>query len=764
MGAGLIVLAGIVAYGRLAARDSAVPPSEATDRYSYVGGLACAGCHAEEAAAWRGSHHALAMQEAKDGTVLGDFADASLTYYGITSRFFRRDGGYFARTEGPDGAIADFAVKYTFGLYPLQQYLVALPGGRLQALPFAWDARPGESGGQRWFHLYPDEPLRHGDALHWTGLDQNWNFMCAECHSTDLRKNYDADANTFHTSWSDIEVSCEACHGPGSRHLAWSAGKGADPNKGLAVAFSERAGVTWSHDPATGIPRRSALQPQRIELETCGRCHSRRAELSEDWLPGRSLSSTHLVARLERGLYEADGQIEDEVYEYGSFRQSKMFAKGVTCSDCHDPHGLTLRAAGDGVCLQCHGAERYATPRHHFHEAASPPPACRSCHMAARTYMGVQVRHDHGFRVPRPDLTESLGTPNACNDCHKDKPAHWAAAAVEHWYGRERKGFQTFAEAFDAARHEKPEARDLLYRVAADPQTPGVARATAYAEMAPYLAADLLAELQRGLADSDPVVRLGALAGLEGADLEQRWTLAAGLLGDPVRAVRIEAVSLLAAMPMARLSPEEHQRFDRAAQDFVEVQRFNADRPEARVTLGAFYAQRGRIAEAEAEYRAAIQRESHYLQAYINLADLYRGLNRDQEGEVVLRSALAMAPADAAPPHALGLLLARQHRLGEAIAMLAKAAALDPQRPRYAYVYAIALNSQGQAMEAIRILEESHARHPADRETLTALISLNRETGNDASARHHAEELARLAPGDPAVAQLLRELQREGQP
>ena len=767
---GLIVLAAVAGYLQIG--GGAATLRDPTGAATYVGATACAGCHAKEAVAWRGSHHANAMQEAKDGTVLGDFNNARFVYDGTTSRFFRRDGKFLVNTDGRDGAMADFEIAYTFGVFPLQQYLVAFPDGRLQALSIAWDARPKDAGGQRWFHLHPEETIRHDDILHWTGLNQNWNFMCAECHSTGLQKNYDPVSDRFHTGWSDIDVSCEACHGPGSRHLAWAEhqrdwwqfGGDTEPRKGLSVTFNERAGITWSVDPATGNPRRSALQPLRPEIETCGRCHSRRAELSESWLPGRSLSDTHLVSLLERGLYHADGQIEDEVYEYGSFRQSRMFAKGVTCSDCHDPHSVELRAPGDGACLQCHSADKYVTAKHSFHEAASPPLACASCHMPARTYMGVHVRHDHSFRVPRPDISAKLGAPNACNDCHNDETPEWAAATIERWYGPERKGFQTFGKAFHAARQELPEARDLLSQVAADPQTPGIARATAYAEMTPYLTPDLIPELRRGLADADPLIRLGALRGLEGVSLDRRWALAGPLLSDPVRAVRIEATSYLAATPTDRLSPEDRQRFERAAREYVEVQRFNADRPEARVTLGAFFAQRGRSAEAEAEYRAAIKLEPRFVQGYVNLADLYRALGRDKEGAAVLSQALAVAPNDAAAHHAMGLVLAREHRLPEATAMLAKAATLDPQRARYAYVYAIALSSGGQNDEALRVLAENHARHPVDRDTLAALVSANRDAGDRGAALRYAEELARLTPGDPAMAHLLDDLRRSARP
>jgi predicted CXXCH cytochrome family protein len=722
-------------------------PACAPEPAAFLGASACVECHGAEAALWRTSHHALAMQKATPATVLGDFADTRFEHFGITTTFSRSGDKFMVRTDGPDGALHDYEIAYTFGVYPLQQYLIEFPDGRLQALSIAWDSRPKAEDGQRWFHLYPDEPMPHDDLLHWTGPYQNWNFTCAECHSTDVHKNYDATADRYHTTWSEIDVTCEACHGAGSRHVAWTRHENADDDKGLDVAFNEHAEAVWAIDPKTGNAQRSALQPLRTELETCGRCHSRRSELSEDWRPGHSLSDTHLVSLIERHLYHADGQIDDEVYEYGSFRQSKMFSKGVTCTDCHDPHSLELRARGDGVCLQCHATAKYETAEHSFHEKASPPVACISCHMPTKTYMVVDTRHDHSFRIPRPDRTVSLGTPNACNGCHRDKSPEWAAAAIERWYGPERKGFQKFADALYAARVEPLEAPALLHQTIADPQTPGIAVATAYAETVRYLNPALLTDLRRGLADTDPLIRLGALRGLEGVAPEQRWALAGALLTDRVLAVRLEATALLASVPADNLSADDRQRFDQAAKEYVAVQRFNGDRPEGRVTLGAFFSQRGEADRAEAEYRAAIKLAPRSIPAYVNLADMYRSLGRDKDGEALLQEALAIAPDNAAAHYALGLLLVREHRLPEATALLAKATELDPQQAHYAYVYAIALNSAGQHDQARRALEENQARHPADRETLSGLASLARDAGDQKAAAHWAELLSGLDHG-----------------
>jgi len=737
---------------------------------TFVGSETCAQCHQAQARLWRSSQHKLAMDHATDASVLGDFNDARFDYYGVRSRFFRQDGKFFVETDGPYGKLATFEVKYTFGVDPLQQYLIEFPDGRLQALSIAWDTRPKEQGGQRWFHLYPGEEIKHDDVLHWTKLNQNWNFMCAECHSTGVRKNYNAAADRFATTWAEISVGCEACHGQGSRHVAWARareswwpfGKDDDPRKGLVVSFDERRDVVWRIDPTTGNARRN-FPPATVrkEVETCGRCHARRGAFSEDWVPGRALSDTHVASSLARGLYHADGQMRDEVYNYGSFKQSKMFAAGVTCSDCHEPHAAELRAPGDGVCLQCHAPDKYAAVSHRHHEAVSPPVACASCHMPERTYMVVDRRHDHSFRVPRPDLSAKLGTPNACNDCHGDKTAQWTASAIERWHGANPKGFQHYAEAFHAAWSDQADAAALLGVVAADANTPAFVRASALAELAPHLSPANINLARSALQDPDPMVRIGALDMLANAAPAQIWPLVAPLLSDSSRGVRIRAAQLLAAVPTASQPAADRESFERAAVDFVAGQRLNADRPEARSALGNFYARRGLATDAEAEYKAALRLSPHYAAAAINLADLYRQTGRDGEGENVLRAAIAASPQDAGLHHALGLALTRLKRTDAAIAELRRAAELEPDRARYAYVYSVALHSAGRGEEAMRALKEILVRHPGDRDTLLALVSFSRDAGDVGAALGYAEQLARVAPGEPGLAGLIENLRRQ---
>jgi predicted CXXCH cytochrome family protein len=738
-------------------------------RTNFVGSEVCAGCHQTEAKMWNVSQHKAAMQHATDKTVLGDFNDASFDYYSVHSRFFRRDGKFLIETDGPDGKLAGFEVKYTFGIDPLQQYLVEFPDGRIQALSIAWDTRPKEKGGQRWLHLYPNEEIKHDDILHWTKLNQNWNFMCAECHSTGLRKNYDAANNHFATSWAEISVGCEACHGQGSSHAAWARdqrswwpfGKREGLNKGLLVRFDERRDVTWPIDPQTGNARRStAPVTLRKEVETCGLCHARRAGFHEDWIPGQWLSQTHVVEPLTRNTYHADGQIRDveEPYNYVPFKQSRMFAAGVTCSDCHEPHNAKLRVPGEGLCLQCHASDKYADVSHRRHAGIEPAPSCMSCHMPTRTYMVVDPRHDHSFRIPRPDLSVKLGTPNACNDCHSDKALQWAAAAIEDWFGPNRKGFQTYGAAFHSSRTDQADAAALLAIVAADRNTPAVARAGALDELAARVSPASIGTARSALTDPDPMVRIGALDMLENVPGGQIWPFVSPLLSDPVRGVRIRAASLLAGIPTASQPPPDREYFERAAAEFVDAQRANADRPEARTTLGSFLARRGQQAAAETEYKAALQLSPQYVAASINLADLYRQSGRDSDGEIALRAAIALSPRAAAAHYALGLALTRLKRPDAALSEFQRATELDLDNARYSYVFAVALNSRGQGAQAISVLTGAASRHPTDRDILMALINLNRAAGDAASALAYAERLVTITPNDRSLVALINEL------
>ena len=746
--------------------ESLLATAQASDTAQYVGVAACQACHTAETAEWRQSQHQAAMAEASEQTVLGDFNDATFTYAGITSTFFRRDGKFFVRTDGPDGKLADYPIKYTFGVYPLQQYLIEFPDGRLQALSIAWDTHAIKEGGQRWFHLYPKERITHDDELHWTRAAHNWNFACADCHSTELKKNYDPAANRFQTSWAEINVGCEACHGPGSRHQAWAAaikaGKSVtdDGSKGLSVRLDERHGVTWAPN-AAGNSVRSHPRTAEREIEVCAQCHSRRSQIAEGYEAGKPFLDYYRPMLLTPPLYHPDGQQRDEVFIWGSFQQSRMFAKGVTCSDCHNPHSGKVRAEGNTLCASCHQPARYDTAQHHHHKPGSAGAACTACHMPTTTYMVVDPRHDHSMRVPRPDQSVRFGTPNACNGCHTDRKAAWAAGQVKKWFGHDPQGYQRFAAAFAAANAGLPDAQALLGAVAGDAAQPPIARATAFAEIDNPTTQATAEALVGGLRDPSALVRLGALQALASIPLDARAPLAAPLLTDPMRAVRIEAASVLAPVA-SQLDAAQKAAFDRAAAEYIAAERYRADRPEHRTNLGTFLGALGRYDEAAPEFRAALALDPHYVPAYANFADMLRAQGNEAAATVVLQDGLKAVPAAATLQHALGLALVRQGETESAVAALQRAATLDPSNPRYAYVYAVALNSTGKPAAAIPVVEQALKQHPYNRDLLTVRVLFLRDTGNLPAARRAAEQLARAFPDDPEVEQLRVELRAAG--
>jgi predicted CXXCH cytochrome family protein len=660
----------------------------------YTGSAGCSACHPVQAELWRGSHHAQSMQPASDQTVLGDFRDIELNHHGQITRFFRRGAQFLVRTDGPDGKPHDFTIAYTFGVSPLQQYLVAMPGGRLQALGVAWDARPKAAGGQRWYHLYPDDPPKPGETIHWAGRDQNWNFMCAACHSTGVRKNYDPDSDRYATTWVEIDVACEACHGPGSAHVAWAQGeRGArPPGLGLSAATLAVRGARFAFsDPAQKIAAlRGKPDAGQSSSETCAPCHSRRQVLVADSSaePDMPYLDRFLPSLIEPGSYHADGQIDGEVFEAGSFAQSAMHRAGVACLDCHEPHGLKLRAAGNGLCAQCHRSAYYDRTEHHHHAAGSAGAQCVSCHMPTRTYMGVHARHDHSLRIPDPGLSRGLGTPDACTRCHGDKSATWAAAAVAQWTGMTSHGNADFAGAVDAAWRGHRQADRLL--AALPTASSGVAQASVLSILPAAESSQWLQAVTAAAQSPDGLVRVGAARALDGATSAAALRIGVSLLDDPLRAVRIEAARALAGTPAARLTPAQGVRLQSVTEELIQAELASADRPEAHVNLAMIRLRLGQREAAEQALRTALRLDPGFVPALVNLADLCRIENRDAEGEPLLRRAVTLADAAAEPAHALGLLLVRRGRRDEALLWLRKAVELAPNRGRYAYALHLA--------------------------------------------------------------------------
>ena len=734
-------------------------PAQAQEPARFVGANACTSCHQAQAGLWKTSHHARAMQNATPETVLGDFKDARFTAFGVPTVFARAGERFIVRTEGPDSTPHEYDVAATFGVDPLQQYLIRLPGGRLQAFGIAWDSRAKEQGGQRWFSLYPEQPLRAGDRLHWTGRDQTWNYQCATCHSTDVRKGFDLATDSYATNFTDIDVACEACHGAGSNHVAW-AGGGAktDDRMGLANWLRPTDGGHWEMDKQTGIARRSAPLVS-AELDTCAPCHARRKPLLAAAAPGTPFLDAALPALLEPGYYFPDGQIDGEVFEYGSFVQSRMHLAGVTCSDCHEPHGLKLRAEGNAVCGQCHLPARFDTAAHHHHEPGSPGGQCIACHMPAKTYMIVHQRHDHFIRVPRPDLSVALGTPNACTQCHTDRAADWAAHAIAGWYPAGRQTTPQFGTALQAGRTGAADAELLLDALILAAGQPPIARATALPFLHELGSAASEPAVRAAIADPSPLVRAAVPRTLPAAAGRGMVQAIAPLLDDPVRAVRVETARVLAGADLL-LSPPQRELLAHAMRELLAAEMVDADRPELHLNIGLLQLRAGQPDAAEAADRTALRLDPRFVPALVNLADLDRLRGRAQEGAELLRRAIVLEPGNADAWHALGLALVRQHNAAEALSALRRASELAPGNARYAYVYAIALNSAGAAKQSLAVLEEAHRQHPTDRDVLLGLVTIARDSGDFPTALRYGRALAALSPGDMQLRLLVEGLAR----
>ncbi|MCP4128073.1 MAG: tetratricopeptide repeat protein [Gammaproteobacteria bacterium] len=717
---------------------------------AYVGAKACASCHAQQFEEWQGSHHDQAMMHATDETVLGNFNRVRFEYNGITSTFFKRGIEFWVNTDGPDGKLKDYKIEFTFGVMPLQQYLIGFSDGRYQALGIAWDSRPRAQGGQRWFHLYPQQKVDHNDVLHWTRHLNNWNSRCAECHSTNLQKNYDQESNSYQTTWSEINVACESCHGPGAAHIDWSknAEKGIK-NAGL-LRVLKTPGV-WQRIPGASTGSMTAHNETALDnrqITVCAQCHSRRGIIQEivNGKPNSTeILDTHLLSFIEVPLYHYDGQILDEVYVYGSFLQSKMHQRGVVCSNCHNPHSLKLKAEGNQLCYQCHAPSQFDQAEHHHHGKNSPGAKCVNCHMPETTYMVVDPRRDHSFKIPRPDMSKKLEVPNACNRCHQNKSVDWVLNNYEQWYpGRAQQPH--YGYLFYAAEQSAIQALPYLLKLSKDPSQAVMIRASAVHVLRNYPNVESANAALKLLESPDALVRLAALHVLDNINLQQRTQLLWPLLDDPVKAVRLEATRLLADVGTSRqmraaLSADRETILKQAVDEYIESAKNNADLPTGQMQLGVLYQSLGQMEKAKAAYEQALVLEPYYVPALINLADWYRADQRDEDARPYLKRALEIDPNNIAANYSLGLLNIRLKQIEKAVLYLKVAAVEAPEIAHYSYVYAVARYESGQPEAAIEILKRTLSRHPGNPDLISALAGYLAKQGRMEEANHYASQL-----------------------
>jgi tetratricopeptide (TPR) repeat protein len=729
----------------------------------FVGSSSCVECHQEAQKDWHGSHHQLAMQEANADTVLGNFDDAGYEHFGIKSRFFRKDDKFFVNTEGPDGKNADFQVDYVLGVYPLQQYMIKFPRGHVQVLQLCWDSRPEEDGGQRWYHLYPNEAIDHKDVLHWTGEHFNWNYMCADCHTTNLKKNFDVGTRSYNTTWSEINVGCEACHGHGSRHIDWAksnpdiTGELTEKKMGLAATLKDSKPSTWFIHPKTRQPVRSLAKESDAQVNACARCHSHRRLIQGIFSHGQDFLDTHKPAVLEDRLYHHDGQIDEEVYVYGSFVQSKMYNHGVRCSDCHNPHSLKLHAPGNALCVRCHDGSKYMSPDHHHHKMGTTGAACVECHMPHKNFMVVDARRDHSIRIPRPDLSKKLGTPNACNMCHKDKDNTWTADAFSKWYP-ERLKKTHYGEILAAANKGEAGAGDKLIKLASKSDIPPIVRATVMWQLQNHPTQAAMQTLLSGLENPEAIVREASIAGFSRVQPRQKLELLAPLLSDPCRSVRTETVRVLARIPANLFNTAQRNAYLQAEEEFIAQQEAVSDRAGGHMGLGIHHSDRGNYARAEAAYRRAFAVSPRHVESRLNLAEMMYQQGKQEEALREIQSAVDVQPDSSLTHEALGRYYIRQKNYDKGLKRIGVAVKLSPERPDLRYLYGVGLNQVGKFEQALEHLVKAHQLAPAHADYLVGLATICRDNQKAEDARAYARKLVDLEPENEGYRRLLFEI------
>ncbi len=603
----------------------------------YLGSESCIACHEAAGEAWEGSHHALAWTEATAENITADFDGTEFTLGDMQARFrLTPEGTAHVSVTERDGVTTEYDVHSVIGVEPLQQYVLETAPGRLQSFDVVWDT---EKGG--WFHLYPQQNYAPDDGLHWTGPYKTWNSRCAACHATGFEANYDPQARSFASTQVEIGVGCEACHGPGSAHADWAetyetTQEAPPPAHGFTVDMS---------DPAQMI-------------EQCATCHSRREPYTDgNPIPGTPYHDTYNLSLLREGAYEADGQILDEVYVYGSFLQSKMYAEGVSCSTCHLPHEAELIAEGNAVCTQCHSPagnpefpslplQVFDGPEHTHHPEGSAGAQCKNCHMVERVYMGNDWRTDHSFRIPRPDLDAETGAPDACTTCHEDQSPEWAAAKLEEWFPDSTQRGPHYGEVLAHGRRDPARAAPGLRSLSQDTDMAGIVRATAIylLEQAgdPAEAAALEALLQ----DPDPLVRSAAVRLQRAAPAMERAPRIMASLSDPSRSVRMAAAQSLLDAQIARMPPRYETALRNAFGEWQASMASRLDFPETHLQMGGMALVMRNMPAAMNAFAEATRLDPQLSDAWIMQVRIAFATGDEAQGRALLDTALARNPGN----------------------------------------------------------------------------------------------------------------------
>ncbi|MFY8350971.1 tetratricopeptide repeat protein [Pseudoalteromonas sp. SSM20] len=718
----------------------------------------CVSCHQSQVKDWQTSHHFHAMEKPNATSVLGNFDNVTFPFQNTQVRFFKDGENYAIEMPNLAGEMTRYHVAYTFGYLPLQQYMFDFGNGHYQFFPFAWDSREKAEGGQRWFVLHPEQKAQ--DEFHWSQKGQNWNHMCADCHSTEFKKNFDLSTNTFNSSYSAINVSCNACHGNSEQHLKWANGDNTINNKGFDINIGQQTPL-FKSDSNGKMTSVQVLEPSE-QVPMCASCHGRRSNLSDRQHPHDFLN-VFQPALITSELYQVDGQVWDENYVWGSFAQSKMHDAGVTCTNCHNPHSGKLKFAGNQTCTQCHASTTFDTPKHHGHPINQPGSQCVDCHMPTTTYMQVDARRDHSFKVPRPDLTIKTGVSNACNTCHQDKSANWAVKQLNKLHKTPKHiGAEHFATSFYRADNRAPGADALLTRIAQDNNYSDIIRASALTRMRNTPGNNALVAIARAVKAAEPLQRLAAINAATPYPVTDRWRIYNHLLEDKHKSVRIEAARGLAAMMVepfpSELAKADKARLAKGLEEYKESQQYNSERGFSHTNLGILALELNQQNQAESHYQNAINIEPIFMPAYVNLADLYRQQGKEHKVANILNQALKINNQASEVHYALAMSQIRSNQKEQALGSLEKAAQFAPNNASYIYTYALLLQDQNKPLLAIRNFEKAFTITPNNPDISYSLAQSYIQLNQFKQALYYAENLATLVPNNPQINQMVEQL------
>ncbi len=703
---------------------------------AYAGPQSCRDCHPQAFDLWKNSHHALAERKPDDGLDRPFFDPPRQIKHGTqTSESRAANARFEVVTAGTNGASHPFPVERVIGVDPLRQFLVAAPGGRWQVTELAADPARVE-----WFDVYGAEDRQPGEWGHWTGRGMNWNNMCATCHNTRLRKNYQETTDTYATTMAAMGVGCEACHGPMADHVAWQ-------NK--------------YPQPAKGDPTLRRFSRDQT-LATCGACHARRSELTGDFRPGDLFLDHHSpVIPDESDVFYPDGQVRDEDYEFTSFLSSRMHNAGIRCFDCHEPHSSKTRAAGNALCLMCHTGQMPNSPKidpgpHSHHAPDQPGGRCVDCHMPQTTYMQRHARRDHGFTIPDPLLTKQHSIPNACNRCHTDRDTDWALAAVEKWYGaRMDRPTRTRAQWIAQARAGERSAYVNLLRLLTEEKIPLWRAAAIHLLKRWCFEPAVTAALLRSAGDADPLVR-GTAAQALGLLVEQGQpavqTTLHNLLNDPVRKVRMDAAWSLRATLDPRLP---------AGQDLLRTMHQNADQPAGALQLGEYHLDRHENETALGYFRRAVSWDPLSGAVHHELALALSQTGHAPEAVQELEAACRLSPRESEYRFKLGLAYNEVGRVDQTAAALEEAVRLDPQFAQAWYNLGLAYSTLKQPDRALEALVRAESINPASPQYPYARATILARLGRVAEARTAARRALAIQPAFSDAASLLQTLEQQ---